>query len=78
MSGAQRGGIPVEQNRVDHWNQTIASRMVSLGKKNSNSSLASVNVWLEAVNLSWKVSKLGTEIHITTLPVYGRVVIYLV
>jgi hypothetical protein len=78
MSGAQRGGIPVEQNRVDHWNQTIASRMVILEKKNSNSSLASVNVWLEAVNLSWKVSKLGTEIHITTLPFYGRVMVYLV
>jgi hypothetical protein len=70
MSGAQRGGIPVEQNRVDHWNQTIASRMVILEKKNSNSSLASVNVWLEAVNLSWKVSKLGTEIQTTTLPFY--------
>ena len=70
MSGAQRGGIPVEQNRVDHWNRTIASRMVILEKKNSNSSLASVNVWLEAVNLSWKVSKLGTEIQTTTLPFY--------
>jgi hypothetical protein len=44
--------------------------MVILEKKNSNSSLASVNVWLEAVNLSWKVSKLGTEIQTTTLPFY--------
>ena len=57
ISNAQLDGIPVEQTRVDHWNQTIASRLVILGKKNPNSSLESVNVMPDAVSMTWKVSK---------------------
>jgi hypothetical protein len=57
ISSAQLDGVAVDQNRVDHWNQTIASRLVILGKKNPNSSLESVNVAPEAVNLTWKVSR---------------------
>ena len=57
ISNAQLDGVPVEQNRLDHWNQTIASRLVILGKKNPNSSLESVNVTPEAVSMTWKVSR---------------------
>jgi hypothetical protein len=57
ISNAQLDGLPVEQTRLDHWNQTIASRLVILGKKNPNSSLESVNVTPDAVNLTWKVSR---------------------
>ena len=57
ISNAQLDGVPVEQNRVDHWNQTIASRLVILGKKNPNSSLESVNVTPDAVSMTWKVSR---------------------
>jgi len=57
ISNAQLDGVPVEQNRVDHWNQTIASRLVILGKKRPNSSLESVNVTPEAVSMTWKVSR---------------------
>lgn len=57
ISNAQLDGVPVEQNRVDHWNQTIASRLVMLGKKRPNSSLESVSVTPEAVGMTWKVSK---------------------
>lgn len=57
ISNAQLDGVPVEQNRVDHWNQTIASRLVILGKKRPNSTLEAVNVTSEAVSMTWKVSK---------------------
>jgi hypothetical protein len=57
ISNAHLDGIPVKQTRVDHWNQTIASRLVILGKKNPNSNLESVNVVPDAVNMTWKVSK---------------------
>lgn len=57
ISNAQLDGVPLEQNRLDHWNQSIASRLVILGKKNPNGSLESVSVTPEAVSMTWKVSK---------------------
>jgi hypothetical protein len=57
ISNAQLDGVRVDQNRVENWNQTLASRLLILGKKNPNSSLESVNVTPEAVNLTWKVSR---------------------
>ena len=57
VSNATLDGKPVEQNRVDHWNQTIASRIVILGKKRPNTSLKSVNVTPESVAMDWTVSK---------------------
>jgi hypothetical protein len=57
ISNTQLDAAAVEQNRVDHWNQTLASRLVILGKKNPNTSLEAVNVTPEAVNLTWKVSR---------------------
>lgn len=57
ISDAQLDGAPVDQARLDHWNQTIASRIVILGKKNPNSSLESVSVTTEAVSMTWKVSR---------------------
>jgi hypothetical protein len=57
ISNAQLDGVPVEQNRVDHWNQTIANRLVILGKKNPNSSIQSVSVTPDAVSIIWKVSR---------------------
>ncbi len=57
VSDATLDGKPVEQSRVDHWNQTIASRIVILGKKRPNTNLKSVNVTPEAVAMDWTVSK---------------------
>lgn len=57
VSDATLDGAPVEQSRVDHWNQTIASRIVILGKKRPNASLKSVNITPEAVSMDWTVSK---------------------
>lgn len=57
ISEAVIDGLAIEQSRVDHWNETIASRLLILGKKNPNSSLQSVNVSPEAVTIIWLVSK---------------------
>jgi hypothetical protein len=57
VSDATLDGIHVEQSRVDHWNQTIASRLVIIGKKRPNTSLKSVSVTTEAVMMTWTVSK---------------------
>lgn len=57
VSNATLDGKPIEQSRVDHWNQTIASRIVILGKKTPNASIKSVSVTPEAVTMDWAVSK---------------------
>jgi hypothetical protein len=57
ISHATLDGVPIEQNRVDHWNQSIASRIVILGKKNPKSSLQSVNVSPDAVIMTWIASR---------------------
>jgi hypothetical protein len=57
ISDATLDGVPIEQNRVEHWNQTIASRIIILGKKRPNSSIQSVSVTTQAVSMTWNVSK---------------------
>ncbi len=57
VSDAQLDDVPIEHKRVDHWNQTIASRLVILGKKDPNGSLQAVSVTPEAVRMTWNVSR---------------------
>lgn len=57
ISNAQLDGAPVEQDRVDHWNQTIASRLIIFWKKRPNSTLESVTVTPQVVSMTWKVSR---------------------
>lgn len=57
ISNAQLDGVPMEQNRVDHWNETIANRLSMLGSKKSNSALKSVVITPEAVTMTWTVSR---------------------
>ena len=57
VSSATLDGKPIEQSRVDHWNQTIASRIVILGKKRPNASIKSVSVTPEAVTMNWSIAK---------------------
>lgn len=57
VSNAQLDGIPVEQNRVDHWNQTIANRITIIGKKRPNSTLEMVSITPDSIDMTWKVSK---------------------
>src|SRR5512133_3032766 len=55
VSDATLDGVPVEQSRVDHWNQTIASRLVIIAKKRPNASLKSVNITPETLTMTWSV-----------------------
>ena len=57
ISNAQLDGVPMEQNRVDHWNETIANRLSMLGSKKSNSTLKSVVITPETVTMTWTVSR---------------------
>ena len=57
ISDAQLDGVPMEQNRVDHWNQTIANRLAILGQKNPNSTLKSISITTAAVTMIWTVTK---------------------
>src|ERR1041384_2861968 len=57
ISNAQLDDKPIEQDRVDHWNQTIANRIAILGQKHSNSTLKSVIVTPSAVTMTWNVTK---------------------
>jgi hypothetical protein len=57
ISNAQLDGAPIEQNRIDHWNQSLANRIALLGQKNPNSILKSVSVTPTGVTMLWNVTK---------------------
>jgi hypothetical protein len=57
ISNAQLDGVPLEQNRVDHWNETIVNRLSMLGGKKPNSTLKSVVITSEAVTMNWTVAR---------------------
>ena len=55
ISDAQIDGVSIEQNRVDHWNQTIANRIANIGSRNENAKLQSVSITPEQVLMTWTV-----------------------
>jgi len=57
ISNAQIDNVAVEQNRVEHWNQTIANRISIIGQKNPNSTLKSVAITPSAVTMTWNVTR---------------------
>jgi hypothetical protein len=57
ISNAQLDGKPIEQNRVDNWNQTIANRISRIGQKNQNSTLQSVTITPSTVMMTWIVTR---------------------
>jgi hypothetical protein len=57
ISNALLDNQPIEQNRIDHWNETIVNRLGNINRKSPNAQLNSVNVTSEAVTMSWLVSK---------------------
>jgi len=57
ISNALLDNKPIEQNRIDHWNGTIANRIGNISTKKPNSQLQSVHVTPEAVTMNWLVSK---------------------
>ena len=57
ISNAQLDGKPLEQSRIDNWNQTIANRLSKIGQKNPNSTIQSVSITSQAVTMTWNVTK---------------------
>ena len=57
ISNAQLDSVPLEQNRVDNWNQTIANRLSNLGQRNQNSTLQSIGITTEAITMTLTVTK---------------------
>lgn len=57
ISSAQLEGVPLEQSRVDHWNQSLANRIANLGQRNPNSTLKSVSITPSTVTMMWNVTK---------------------
>ncbi len=55
ISDAQIDGVSIEQNRVDHWNQTIANRIANIGSRNENAQLQSVSITPEQILMTWTV-----------------------
>jgi hypothetical protein len=57
ISNAQLDGVSLDQDRIDHWNETIANRLSRLVNKNPNSTLQSILVTPEAVTSTWAVKR---------------------
>lgn len=57
ISSAQLDGVPLEQNRVDRWNESLAHRIADLGQRNPNSILKSVNITPIVVTMTWNITK---------------------
>lgn len=55
ISNAQIDGVPVEQARVDLWNERIANRLTHAGQRRANSTLQSVTVSSDSVSMVWRV-----------------------
>ncbi|HUI89301.1 MAG TPA: hypothetical protein VLX61_11330 [Anaerolineales bacterium] len=57
ISNALIDNVPIEQARVNIWNQTIANRLANLGQRAPNVSLQSVSITPDSVTMNWQVSK---------------------
>jgi hypothetical protein len=55
ISDARLNDIPIEQERVDRWNERIAEGLEKGGKKNPNSTLQEVKVAEDAVTMGWRI-----------------------
>ncbi len=57
VSDAQIDNAPIDQARVDNWNQTIANRLSNFGGASENAVLQSVNITPQIVTLIWNVQR---------------------
>jgi hypothetical protein len=57
VSEAQIDNTPIDQARVDNWNQTITSRLSNFGGANENTTLQSVSITPQIVTLIWNVKR---------------------
>jgi hypothetical protein len=57
VTEAKIDGVPIEQNRVDTWNQTIANRLSNFGTKSGKATLQAINITPALVTMIWNVAK---------------------
>jgi len=57
ISNATLDGVAIEQNRIDHWNQTISNRIGIIRNKSPNTTLKSASITTSAVTMTWTVAK---------------------
>ena len=57
ISNAQLDNQPIEQARVDNWNQTIVNRLAKISNRRQDAALQSVSVTPDQVSMNWTVSR---------------------
>jgi hypothetical protein len=57
VSDAQIDNTPIDQARVDNWNQTIANRLSNFGGANENAALQSVSITPQIITLMWNLQR---------------------
>jgi hypothetical protein len=55
ISEVQLNALPVEEARVAVWNETIATRLERVGKRNPNSTLQEVVVSPDDITMVWRI-----------------------
>lgn len=57
VSQATLDGQPLDQERIDHWNETIANRLQTIGQNRANVVLQAVEITPDGVSMTWQVSR---------------------
>lgn len=57
VSQAVLDGKPLNQERIDHWNETIAARLQKIGQNRANAVLQSVVIAPDGIQMTWQVSR---------------------
>jgi hypothetical protein len=55
VSDAQLNDQPLEEERVEIWNERIAAKLERSGRRNPNSTLQSVTISDDAVTMTWRI-----------------------
>ena len=55
VSDAQLNDQPLEEKRVEAWNERIAAKLERSGRRNPNSTLQTVTISEDAVTMTWRV-----------------------
>ncbi len=57
VSQATLDGQLLDQERIDHWNETIANRLQTIGQDRANVVLQTVEITPASVTMTWQVSR---------------------
>jgi hypothetical protein len=56
ISQAQHNGAPMDQERVERWNERIAERLERIAQRRPNTTLQSVKVSTDKIVMNWQVT----------------------